>query len=368
VQQLDEATTASRVRLPTRAGVRGTAGAVVLAVAVALPGGACAGNDNDSDASDGPSGDAAAAGHSAADAPPAAPFAVGHRAMTLVDESRSTDAVPAAGVEAQSDRTIVLDVLYPAEGEPSATPIRPETGAGKDGTGGTAVDDADPVDGQFPLVVFAHGWNGRGANFVGFGERWAREGYVVALPTFPLSHEGIAYGDDYVNQPADISFVIDELVGLADDDSLAGLVDDEHIAVGGHSLGGATVLGVAYNSCCVDERIDATIQSSGGPLPYDGGDYDHRPPTPMLLVHGVLDGAVPIGVGDAEFDNPAGPTTYLRLAEADHTSVFDDASGALFDDAALAFLDSQLKDDTERLDGLAAEVTASGIAELRTSE
>ena len=104
------------------------------------------------------------------------------------------------------------------------------------------------------------------------------------------------------------------------------------------------MFGVAYNSCCVDERIDAAIQVSGGPLPFDGGDYEAPPATPMLLVHGTADETVPVGAGDAVFDMVAVPIWYLRIEGATHSGVFA-ATGALFDKAMLAFLDAELRGD-----------------------
>lgn len=232
--------------------------------------------------------------------------------------------------------------------------------------GGASVVDAAPSEGAFPLVVFAHGFAGRGDLFRGFAESWAREGYVVALPTFPLSRDGIAVADDLAHQPADVSFVIDELATLDGDDPLAGLVDVERVAVGGHSLGAATVFGVAYNSCCIDERIAATIPVAGGTLPFEGGDYDARPATPMLLVHGAEDETVPIGAGDLMFDEAEAPVWYLRASEADHAGVFLDEPGRLLDQAVVAFLDAELKGDDAALAALGPEVDAGGIAEWRT--
>jgi dienelactone hydrolase len=199
---------------------------------------------------------------------------------------------------------------------------------------------------------------------VGVGERWAEAGYVVALPTFPLSREGVAFGDDYVNQPADISFVIDELVGATGE--LAGVVDEDHIALGGHSLGSATVFRAAYNACCIDERIDATFPVSGGPADIGQGGYETWRQTPMLLVHGVLDPAVPIALGDGVFELARVPAHYLRMDEADHNSVFTGANGDLFAGAVLDFLDATLRADDGALDELAALVAGSGIAELRS--
>lgn len=286
------------------------------------------------------------------------PFASGRRTLTLVDAERTTDAVPGSLPE-RPDRTLVVDVVYPAEGDPGPEP----TG---DVAAGAAVVDAAPADGTFPLVVFAHGWNGRADHFLGFAERWARAGYVVALPTFPLSQEGIG-ADDLAAQPGDVSFVIDELTALDGDDPLAERVDVDRVAVGGHSLGAATVFGVAYNSCCLDERIDATIPVAGGTLPIDGGDYEDRPATPMLLVHGARDPLVPIAAGDAMFELAEPPVWYLRPAEADHVSVFTGEAGRVFDEAVLAFLDAELRDgDTAALDAVGAEVVSSGHGEWRT--
>ena len=290
---------------------------------------------------------------------PEGPFATGRRTLTLVDTDRTTDEVPGVQPE-RPDRTLEVEVVYPATGEPGPEPT------GEPGRAGASVEDAPPAAGAFPLVVFAHGFSGRGDLFAGFAERWAREGYVVALPTFPLSRGGIEIAADVANQPGDVSFVIDELGGLDGGDPLAGHVDLDHVAVGGHSLGAVTVFGVAYNSCCLDERVDATIPVAGASLPFEGGTYDDRPATPMLLVHGVQDETVPIGVGDAMFDQAEAPVWYLRPADGTHSTVFAGAPGRLFNDAMLAFLDAQLRGDDDALDALDAELSANDAAEWRT--
>lgn len=293
---------------------------------------------------------------------PEPPFAVGRRTMELVDESRPTDAWPQAGVEAAPNRTIETVVVYPAAGDPD-TAADPE--AHSDGEGIESVEapgstvGAPPAEGSFPLVVWAHGWNSTGEAFLPYAELWAREGYVVALPTFPLSREGVANGDDVQNQPGDVSFVIDQVLDL-------GIADADHIAVAGHSLGSATVFGVVYNSCCADDRIDAAIAVSGGGPIFAGGDYEDSARTPLLLVHGARDTGVPIGVGDATFESRPGPITYLRFDGADHVNLFWGPDGELFETAVVAFLDDQLKGDPGGMEALPGDVEASGRAVLRT--
>jgi dienelactone hydrolase len=205
--------------------------------------------------------------------------------------------------------------------------------------------------------------------FLAFAESWAREGYVVALPAFPLSREGVGVFEDVANQPGDVSFVIDELTALDDVDPLAGHVDGERIAAGGHSLGSVTTYGVAYNSCCLDERIDATITVAGGSLPFEGGDYDDPPATPMLLVHGAADQLVDVATGDAMFDLAEYPIWYLRPDGADHVTVFSGEPGRLLDEAATAFLDVQLRDgDPAALDAVGDEVASTGAGDWRVGD
>ena len=290
-------------------------------------------------------------------APPEPPFAVATRHLTLVDRSRPTPAVPAAHVAARPDRTIAVDLYYPAAGRPGPEPT------GEPVTPYPVPANARPAAGRFPVVVFAHGFASEGADFRGFAERWARQGYAVALPTFPLSRRGIAYSPDYVHQPGDVSFVVDQLAALDRRGPLAGRLDTGKLVVAGHSLGSATVVGTAYNSCCVDRRIDGVISVSGGPLAYPGGSYDHRPATPMLLVHGEKDTTVPVGAGNYLHDQHWAPMWYLRPHAADHVGVFTGEPGRLFEEAALAFLADRLRGDPSGLARVGADVRASGAAD-----
>jgi predicted dienelactone hydrolase len=338
------------------------AGALVL---LALLAAAC--SDGGGSATDAAAGAAAAGQATTTTAPVAeAPFAVGRQDFTFVDTSRPTDAVPDRGVEARPDRTIPVIVTYPAVGDPGEPPtLREVWDEDGDPEGRSAVLGAEPVDGPFPLVVFAHGWMGNGASLLPLAERWARSGYVVALPTFPLSRAPIGFGGDVVNQPADVSFVLDELLGLPGDEPLAGVVDGDHVALGGHSLGSATVFRAVYSGCCTDDRIDATIAVAGGPQDAGADTYLDQPDVPMLLAHGSAD-FVPVEISDAMVDFITAPVTYLRLTDGDHTNVFVGARGELFSTAVLAFLDAELRGRPEGLAGLADVVAGSGLGELRT--
>ena len=289
----------------------------------------------------------------------ARPYAVGERTVTLVDTDRGTQAVPAQGIAEKPDRTIELIVLYPAEGEAT----------GEAAGDGAPVADAPVAGGRFPLLVFAHGWTGSGASLVPTAQRWAGAGYVVALPTFPLSRDGIGFSDDLPQQPGDVRFVLDAVLAYGDDadDPLAGHVDAEHVAVGGHSLGAATALAFV-NSCCEDPRVDAVIAVSGGPLCCEGGEYPGTMPVPLLLVHGGRDTVVAPASSDFMFDRFGGEVSYLFLPEGDHVSFFQGDDHELFDRTVVAFLDARLGLDPDAIDGLAGEVDATGRGNFRTPD
>lgn len=275
-------------------------------------------------------------------------YAVGRRTLELVDPSRPTDADPKRDLAAQPDRTLPVLLLYPAAGEPPATdePTMP-------------TDDAPPAPGRFPLVVFSHGWTASGPVYEGRIKEWARAGYIVAAPTYPLSSGRGGVLGDYVNQPGDVSFVIDQLLALPADDPLADHLDTEQVAAAGHSLGAITTLGVSLNSCCADDRLDAAVELSGIRLPFPDGAFDDLGQVPFLAVHGAKDNIVNVKGSDTLFAEAPGPAAYLRLTEADHTGfLFGD--GALLDEVVVAFLDRHLKGDDTGFDAIPDVVAASG--------
>lgn len=235
--------------------------------------------------------------------------------------------------------------------------------------------------GLWPLIVFGHGSSRAGDHYEGTLSAWASAGYVVVAPDFPLSSEGTPGGtrfDEVENQTADVSFLID--TALADlgpdgaDDELGGIVDPERIGIGGQSFGAITALGVGFNACCADPRIDVVTEFAGIWFPLSSVEQD--PSTtdrPLLMVHGGADDSATalssaVEAWEDVIDAPGG---FITLTGAEHDDGYYegpvDARGTVVTEATLAFYDAHLKDDPDGWERVRAAVEAAGpeVATLR---
>jgi fermentation-respiration switch protein FrsA (DUF1100 family) len=282
-----------------------------------------------------------------------APYAVGKRSLTFVDRSRPTDAN--GSYPGASTRTLPTLLLYPAaKGDPA----------------GAAVEGARPLrrGRGFPLVVFSHGFTGTGPAYEGLLTRLVRGGYVVAAPTFPLSSAGAPGGPrllDYVNQPADVSYVLSRTQRLAGPrHSFHRSIDPRRVGAAGHSLGAITTLGVSANTCCQDRRIDAAVAMSGAQVPFPGGTYHGRPTPPLMLLHGDADRTVPYAGSTTAYEQARPPKVLVTLLNGPHTPFFppwlDPAAGT-----TTAFFDRYLKGDRRAVRRLRAAGTVPFVATVR---
>ena len=266
------------------------------------------------------------------------PFAVGLRVVTFVDPSRR---VRFPGGRPGPRRLVTL-VRFPATGR-GATP--------------------DRADGPYPLVVFGHGFAVTPKIYGAMLDAWARAGYVVAAPVFPLENADAPGGpneSDLVNQPRDMSLVISRLLtaNTVPGGALAGLIAPQAIAVTGQSDGGETALAVAYDRYYRDSRVRAAIILSGAVIPGVGGFDFPAPSPPLLATQGTADVINPPAMTRQFFDLAPRPKYLLTLFGASHLGPYTDAQPQLgiVERATVAFLDRYLKN----VPGAAARLTAAG--------
>jgi hypothetical protein len=199
-------------------------------------------------------------------------------------------------------------------------------------------------------VVFAHGFNITPAPYAPLLRAWARAGYVVAAPIFPLTNANAPGGpneSDLINQPADMSFVISRMLAAAASRRgiLAGLITPRRIAVAGQSDGGSTALAVAYNQHYFDRRIRAAMILSGAMIPGLGG-YDFPVPSPPLLATQGTADTVNAPVSTYHFFGLARrPKFLLSLLGAPHLGPYTNEQPQLgiVERVTIAFLDHFLK-------------------------
>jgi len=278
--------------------------------------------------------------------------------------SASTTAVP--GVEVERP--------FAKRTETFTDPSRP-TG---DRPGRTLVTDIYVPDGPgpFPLIVHAHGFGGDRTKFTGLLGAWAARGFVVAAPTFPLTTSAIPVGErqvgDIAQQPADMRFVLDSVLKMAEPGGpLAGKIDRDHIGVSGLSLGGGTVYPLLFNPCCRDDRIKAMVaMSSVGLVTFDGKSSDLSRRFPTLVFAGDTDLAINYQVQRDTWEQLAGPTWLVTVLGGTHAAPYEDLPAdphkQLVIDTTVAFWGWTLRGDHAAKERVATSATVEGLAKVES--
>jgi predicted dienelactone hydrolase len=238
------------------------------------------------------------------------PYGVGVLTVELVDTSRPT--APNREFAGSPERTLVTEIWYPAAPTSAQAEERDAP--------------ADLSGGPYPLIIFAHGFSAFRRQSASYAQQLASHGYVVASPDFPGSNIAALGGPRIyavLDQPADVSFVIDELLARGGKAGwpLDGAIDPETIGMTGHSLGGLTTMLTAYGERR-DPRIDAILPISpvGCFLPegFAGGVS-----LPVMVVGGSRELIVPPPWIRQAYDIASPPKYFVSIIGADHIRFAD---------------------------------------------
>jgi fermentation-respiration switch protein FrsA (DUF1100 family) len=249
------------------------------------------------------------------------------------------------------DRPLPVTVWYPASGAPGGTP-----------RAGSPV-----ADGRFPVVLFSHGLTGRPTDYRALLVPWAAAGFVVVAPTYPHTSRG-AEGIrvlDVVNQPADASYVLTEVLALDQrtGDPFRGHLATDRIAAAGHSAGGVTTIGLF--TAGRDERLDAGIVLAGTALGV--GTSFSGPAAPQLFVHGQRDEVVAYRAGKAAYDRVPWPKAMLTFPQGDHGRDLlrgDGVASSVVIGTTVEFLRWTLYGDPQARRRLPEQAARGGVATL----
>lgn len=242
------------------------------------------------------------------------PYGVGELLLELEDPTRATP--PNGSYEGADTRVLPTLVWYPAapppDGEDPLAPM-PDVAPALDG-------------GPWPLIVYSHGFSSRKDENDDLAAYLASRGFVVAAPDFPLSNifaPGTASVVDMVNQPGDVRFVLDHLLGAHPDAAhpLLGRIDEGRIGVTGVSLGAMTSLAVTFHPDFRDPRVGAVV-AAAPPGCYLAVEMFDGAEVPVLVVHGTGDRILSYPEhGPPTYANANPPKYFLTLEGGTHTAM-----------------------------------------------
>lgn len=225
------------------------------------------------------------------------PHEVVEREETFVDTSRPTQ--PHADYAGDDKRTFKGSVWHPA----------------------------DNSEGPYPLIVYSHGFSSYHTGGRYIARQLASLGYVVVAVDYPLTNinaPGGPYVKDVLNQPADVSFLIDTLIaqGNSAGHALEDMVDPSRIGVTGISLGGMTSTLVAFHPTMRDPRIRAAL-SIAGPTSTFTATFFTFADVPFLMLAGDIDAMVPYASNAAPVPEIVPGAQLVTLDAASHTGFAD---------------------------------------------
>lgn len=247
------------------------------------------------------------------------------------------------------------------------------------------------ASGRYPVIVFSHGAGGSQNCCEELTQHWASYGYVTIQPTHEDSavqrrdtgeenvrfmqavRDALKQPGLWASRPRDVSFVLDSLGDLQKRvPGLAGEIDEQHIGVGGHSMGSFTAEAIAGAlvdlptkpmASFADGRVKAVLcLSPQGPGQFGLTEASfHSLRMPYLGVTGSLDSLGPLATAEwhkMPFElSPAGDKYHVDIEGANHMSFITartpfpakaqqaDEILEYTNSAALAFWDAYLKND-----------------------
>jgi len=273
--------------------------------------------------------------------------------------------------------------------------------------------DSSIAEGNYPLIIFAHGGYGCALNSAAFTEYLASQGFIVAAadyedkiaPEFNEQsafcrikgkeggnikgfvpsrgivkkfmdtmnsdrEEFISYLDE--NRLGQTSFIIDKMLELDKerDSPFYNTIDEDAIGISGHSLGGVTILGLigAHPDKTKEERIKAVLIFSGGVYPFENNIQNID--IPIMVMAGDNDEPMnPEVPRKLTYEKANPPKYYLVLKDSTHFSFGDrkcmgeilsdchdsNTQAGVIDEYGLAFFDMYLRNGTgKQLNGSAS--------------
>jgi dienelactone hydrolase len=278
------------------------------------------------------------------------PYEAGTLELTFEDASRpiaATEKHPAA-----PSRRLVTTLYYPSRR--------------------TLLPPAPAADGgPFPLLMYSHGYSSTRNEGAPVATHAASHGYIVVAPDFPLTNMGANDGapdiEDTVNQPGDVSFLIDQLLALSKDPAhvLANAVDETRIGALGVSLGGLTTLLVSLHPQLHDPRIRVAMPIAA-PSSFFAQGFYHTREVPLLLLHGDIDAFIEYERNARRSLERAGTSARLiSVAKGSHA-----AFGAQLDATTVALLNSLLAPEgahPSNPDGLGCGAVGSTLQMTRSA-
>jgi dienelactone hydrolase len=218
------------------------------------------------------------------------PFDVGQADFIFVDDSRPTD--ENRGFPGKPDRTFPTTIWYP-----------------------------DNSDAAHPLIIHSHGIVSSRSEVPYLAEQLASYGYVTVAADYPLtsgSTAGGANAGDVVNQAADISFLIDSVLGFGiDERPFDGTIDTSRIGLTGYSLGGLTTVLSTYHPRWREPRITAAVSIAGLDSAFTAKFYETSD-VPFLMIAGTADALVDYQANAAIIPARVANGSLLTIAGGSH--------------------------------------------------
>lgn len=197
-----------------------------------------------------------------------ADFTVETMSLSIVDNKRATPAM--GGYDGDDKRTLKGTVWFPK---------------------GKSIDH--------PLIIFSHGFGSYHQGCRHIAQYLARNGYMVAAVNFPLSNmfspADVPQLLDVVNQPGDVSAVIDHMLALNNDptNAIHQRIDATKIGAMGLSLGGLTTALATFHPDLKDARIQAAVMMAPPLEAFSDEFYASNPNVNALVISGTMDRIVP---------------------------------------------------------------------------